>query len=53
MHRVFQADLFKLRLNTARSYAKTLESRLNPVSSSLEDPLKLSAKVLKSYYSFM
>jgi len=45
MYNVFQTDLFKLRLNTARSYAKTLETSLNPISSSLEDPLKLSAQV--------
>ena len=46
MYNVFQADLFKLRLNAARSFAKTLETSLNPVSSSLDDPVKLSAQVI-------
>ncbi|XP_057316965.1 Bardet-Biedl syndrome 1 protein homolog [Hydractinia symbiolongicarpus] len=46
MHQVFQTDLFKLRLNTARSFVKTLETRMNPISSTLDDPLKLSAQVL-------
>lgn len=49
MYNVFQADLFKLRLNAARSFAKTLETSLNPVSSSLDDPVKLSAQVISEW----
>ena len=52
MYNVFQADLFKLRLNAARSFAKTLETSLNPVSSSLDDPVKLSAQVTKELIFF-
>ncbi|RXG51025.1 Bardet-Biedl syndrome 1 protein [Armadillidium vulgare] len=46
MHRVFQHDLYRLRLNTARSYVQALESSSNPVSLTQEEPLKLSAQVL-------
>ena len=52
MYNVFQADLFKLRLNAARSFAKTLKTSLNPVSSSLDDPVKLSAQVTKELIFF-
>lgn len=45
MHRTFQKDLFKLRLTTARAFSQCLRNSLNPLSSSLEDPLKLSARV--------
>eukprot|EP00111_Clytia_hemisphaerica_P010146 TCONS_00029654-protein len=45
MHQVFQSDLFKIRLNAARSLVKTIQTSSNPVSSSLDDPLKLSAQV--------
>lgn len=45
MHRVFQHDLYRLRLNTARSYVQALESSSNPVSLTQEEPLKLSAQV--------
>uniref|UniRef100_A0A6A7G4S6 Bardet-Biedl syndrome 1 protein-like n=1 Tax=Hirondellea gigas TaxID=1518452 RepID=A0A6A7G4S6_9CRUS len=46
MHRVFQHDLYKLRLNTARQYVRALETSSNPVSLSQSEPLKLSAQVL-------
>lgn len=45
MHRTFQHDLYRLRLESARSYVKALTTSLNPVSASLNDPLKLSATV--------
>lgn len=45
MHRVFQHDLYRLRLNTARSYVRALETSSNPVSLTQEEPLKLSAQV--------
>ncbi|XP_014667462.1 PREDICTED: Bardet-Biedl syndrome 1 protein-like [Priapulus caudatus] len=45
MHRMFQHDLYRLRLNTAKSYVSSLESSLNPISSSLSEPVKLSAQV--------
>ncbi|KAG7165240.1 Bardet-Biedl syndrome 1-like [Homarus americanus] len=46
MHRVFQHDLYRLRLNTARAYVQALETSSNPVSLSETEPLKLSAQVL-------
>ncbi|XP_045616559.1 BBSome complex member BBS1 isoform X1 [Procambarus clarkii] len=46
MHRVFQHDLYRLRLNTARAYVQALETSSNPVSLSQTEPLKLSAQVL-------
>lgn len=45
MHRMFQHDLYRLRLNTAREYVKVLNSSMNPVSTNLAEPLKLSAQV--------
>ena len=45
MHRVFQHDLYKLRLSTARQYVRALETSSNPVSLSQSEPLKLSAQV--------
>ena len=45
MHRTFQKDLFKLRLTTARAFSQCIRTSLNPLSSSLDDPLKLAAKV--------
>ncbi|CAL4218924.1 unnamed protein product, partial [Meganyctiphanes norvegica] len=46
MHRVFQHDLYRLRLNTARAYVQALETSSNPISLSNTEPLKLSAQVL-------
>ncbi|KAG0729916.1 Bardet-Biedl syndrome 1 [Chionoecetes opilio] len=46
MHRVFQHDLYRLRLSTARAYVQALETSSNPVSLSQTEPLKLSAQVL-------
>ena len=46
MHRVFQHDLYQLRLNTARAYVSALETSSNPVSSDPEEPIKLTAQVL-------
>jgi len=46
MHRVFQHDLYQLRLNTARAYVSALDTSSNPVSSDPEEPIKLTAQVL-------
>nr|XP_032660184.1 Bardet-Biedl syndrome 1 protein isoform X3 [Chelonoidis abingdonii] len=43
MHRVFQMDLYRLRLMAARAYVKALESSLAPVTSTLQEPLKMNA----------
>ena len=45
MHRVFQHDLYQLRLNTARAYVSALQTVAVPVSADPEEPLKLSAQV--------
>lgn len=45
MHRVFQHDLYLLRVNTARALVSSLETSSNPVSSDPQDPIKLSAQV--------
>ena len=55
MHRVFQHDLFLLRLNTARAFVRALQTSSNPITtatsddsadSSSEATIKLSAQVL-------
>ncbi|TRY67055.1 hypothetical protein TCAL_07811 [Tigriopus californicus] len=46
MHRVFQHDLYLMRLNTARAFVSTLESSSNPVTLDQGEPLKLSAQIL-------
>ncbi|XP_023347799.1 Bardet-Biedl syndrome 1 protein homolog isoform X2 [Eurytemora carolleeae] len=46
MHRVFQHDLYQLRLNTARAFVSALETSSNPVSSDPEEPIKLTAQVM-------
>ena len=45
MHRVFQHDLYRLRLSTARAYVHALETSSNPLTLSQLEPLKLSAQV--------
>ncbi|XP_068116242.1 Bardet-Biedl syndrome 1 protein isoform X2 [Hyperolius riggenbachi] len=45
MHRVFQMDLYRLRLSAARAYVKVLDASLAPVSSSAQEPLTLNAVV--------
>ena len=45
MHRTFQRDLYLLRLNTLREYAKSLDNSMNPISSDPTEPLKLNAQV--------
>jgi len=45
MHRVFQRDLCKLRLSTARSFVKVITDGQGPLSSSGGTPLRLDAKV--------
>ena len=45
MHRVFQHDLYLLRLNTARAFVSALDSSSNPISHDVDEPLKLSAQV--------
>ncbi|XP_065826341.1 Bardet-Biedl syndrome 1 protein homolog isoform X2 [Oscarella lobularis] len=45
MHRAFQHDLYRLKLETARTYVKSVKTSLNPVSTSATEPLRLHAKV--------
>ncbi|KAM9133631.1 BBSome complex member BBS1 isoform 2-T2 [Pangshura tecta] len=45
MHRVFQMDLYRLRLMAARAYVKALESSLAPITSTRQEPLKMNAVV--------
>ncbi|KAG8563635.1 hypothetical protein GDO81_016157 [Engystomops pustulosus] len=45
MHRVFQMDLYRLRLSAARAYVKALDASLAPVSSTMQEPLTLNAAV--------
>ncbi|XP_019630714.1 PREDICTED: Bardet-Biedl syndrome 1 protein-like [Branchiostoma belcheri] len=45
MHRMFQRDLYRLRLDAARSYVKALETSMTPMSADPLEPLKLSATV--------
>ncbi|KAI1280886.1 Bardet-Biedl syndrome 1 protein [Halotydeus destructor] len=45
IHRTFQQDLYRLRLNTARAYVKAITTSLNPISTNAVDSLKLSAQV--------
>ncbi|CAJ0950393.1 unnamed protein product [Ranitomeya imitator] len=45
MHRVFQMDLYRLRLSAARAYVKALDASLTPVSSTMQEPLTLNAAV--------
>lgn len=45
MHRTFQRDLYLLRLNVAREYAKALDNSMNPISSDPMEPLKLAAQI--------
>ena len=45
MHRMFQRDLYLLRLMAARGYVSALQKSLNPISASTTEPLKLSAQV--------
>ena len=45
MHRQFQHDLYRLRLETARNYVKSLQHSMNPISTNPAEPLKLSAQV--------
>ncbi|XP_069501037.1 BBSome complex member BBS1 [Ambystoma mexicanum] len=45
MHRVFQMDLYRLRLMAARAYVKALESSMSPVSATLLEPLRINAVV--------
>ena len=45
MHRIFQHDLYRLRLNTAQNYVNALQKKMTPVSHSFLAPLKLAANV--------
>ena len=45
MHRQFMHDLQRLRLNTAKSYAESLQKSDNPISNNAAEPLKLNATV--------
>ena len=42
---MFQQDIYRLRLMTARSYVKAITSSMNPVSANSNESLKLSAQV--------
>ena len=45
MHNTFQRDLYRLRLETARSYVKAVTASLTPVTSTQDSSLKISAQV--------
>lgn len=45
IHRQFQHDLYRLRLETARNYVKALTGRHDPISTTTQEPLRLSAQV--------
>jgi Bardet-Biedl syndrome 1 protein len=45
MHRLFQRDLCKLRLSTARAYVKVISDGHGPLSATGTTPLRLDAKV--------
>ncbi|XP_002732274.1 BBSome complex member BBS1-like [Saccoglossus kowalevskii] len=45
MHRTFQHDLYRMRLNTARAFVTALDNSLNPISMNPTEPLKLSAQI--------
>ena len=47
--RVFQHDLYQLRLNTARSVVAALETSASPVSSDPGEPLKLTVQVYADF----
>ncbi|CAB4059180.1 BBS1 [Lepeophtheirus salmonis] len=46
MHEIFQHDIYKLRLRTARAYVKSMQISDNPISVDQNEPIKLSAQVL-------
>jgi Bardet-Biedl syndrome 1 protein len=45
MHRIFQRDLVKLRLATARSYVKSVQHSLGPQSYALDASIRVNADV--------
>lgn len=45
IHKTFEHELVRLKLNAARTYVKSLQSSLNPVSLNNSESIKLSAKV--------
>ena len=45
MHNTFQRDLYRLRLEVARSYVKAVTASLTPITSSQDSSLKISAQV--------
>ncbi|KAG6939465.1 hypothetical protein G0U57_001565, partial [Chelydra serpentina] len=53
MHRVFQMDLYRLRLMAARAYVKALESSLAPVTSTLQEPLKMNAVISSGLFLWL
>lgn len=46
LHRVFQRDLFRLKLLSARHYAKALQANLTPIVTSVEVSLRVNLEVL-------
>ena len=51
MHRSFQRDVFRVKLETARSLVRVIETKQSPTS--LSDSVKLSAEVLGLGPSFL
>uniref|UniRef100_T1J8I6 Uncharacterized protein n=1 Tax=Strigamia maritima TaxID=126957 RepID=T1J8I6_STRMM len=45
MHRMFQQDLYRMRLEVAKCYVKSLQSNEIPLANDPEDPIKLTAQV--------
>ncbi|XP_073207748.1 BBSome complex member BBS1 isoform X2 [Lepidochelys kempii] len=50
MHHVFQMDLYRLRLMAARAYVKALESSLAPITSTLQEPIKMNAVISRGTF---
>lgn len=53
MHRVYQQDLYKLRLNTARCFVDALESSSNPLSTGPLEEIKLSTRVCLALFKIL
>ena len=51
MHRSFQRDVFRAKLDTARSMVRVIETKQSPTS--VSDSIKLSAEVLGLGASFL
>ena len=49
MHRIFQHDLYQLRLTAARSYVSALEISASPISTDPTLPIRLTAQVYTAH----